>query len=63
MAAKMIEEGRLKATIDQLRQVIVFEDANTSQLRAWDVEIQECCSALNTVLEKIAVEYEDYRLA
>ena len=48
----MIREKRLKAKIDQIENLIEFEQNNNS-LAAWDVQIGTACIALNSILSKI----------
>lgn len=53
IASKMANEGRLRAMIDQLEDMIIFSDAPTP-LEAWDSNISTICYAVNNALEKAA---------
>eukprot|EP00744_Colponema_vietnamica_P006134 GILI01008930.1.p1 GENE.GILI01008930.1~~GILI01008930.1.p1 ORF type:complete len:391 (-),score=158.02 GILI01008930.1:114-1286(-) len=53
IAAKMIANGALQGSIDQVRGLVEFNsDAET--LGTWDTQIAETCVAVNSVLSKIA---------
>jgi len=60
LAAGMIEQGRMKATIDQVDGVVEFEAA-TDNLRVWDEQIQTLCNSVNDVLEVITKKHPQYK--
>jgi len=60
LASQMIEQGRMKATIDQLDGVVDFEAAS-DQLLIWDSQIQAVCLQLNDVLENISKKHPQYK--
>ena len=51
-ASDMICEGRLLAHIDQVDNVIHFDD-DMEQLRQWDEQIMSCCESINSVIAAI----------
>ena len=54
-AAKMISEGRMKGTIDQVEGIINFEDADDDYSAAvvaqWDSQIMDVCLEVNAVVD------------
>mmetsp|Transcript_38359 Transcript_38359/g.95192 ORF Transcript_38359/g.95192 Transcript_38359/m.95192 type:complete len:405 (-) Transcript_38359:261-1475(-) len=52
-AAKMINEGRMKGSIDQVDGMIFFEDAGdaVAMVAQWDAQIMGICLQVNTVIE------------
>jgi len=60
LASQMIEQGRMKATIDQLDGVVDFEAAS-DQMLVWDSQIQAVCLQLNDVLETIGKKHPQYK--
>jgi len=64
LACKLIEEGRMNASIDQVDGVVEFETA-TDALHVWDEQITATCQQVNDVLESIVKkhprpEYKNY---
>uniref|UniRef100_A0A7S1C7T8 COP9 signalosome complex subunit 4 n=1 Tax=Bicosoecida sp. CB-2014 TaxID=1486930 RepID=A0A7S1C7T8_9STRA len=55
-ASKMIKEGRLEATIDQVAGVLAFA-AGAEALSAWDEHIKHLCLEVNAVAEAAAKKY------
>ncbi|KAK9810912.1 hypothetical protein WJX73_007661 [Symbiochloris irregularis] len=53
IAARMVGEGRLQGSIDQVDGMIRFE-AHSEELLHWDDQIQSICNQLNTILETSA---------
>ena len=62
IVARMVGEGRLAATIDQVDAVIDFKDRalggaeadpDAVTLRAWDKDIKAVCSGFNSLVESI----------
>lgn len=51
MAAAMVVEGRLKAAIDQVDGLIIFEGDNPHPVVHWDSEILGVCDSLNQVVD------------
>jgi len=60
LASQMIEQGRMKASIDQVDGVVEFEAA-TDNLHIWDNQIQAVCSQVNDVLENITKKHPQYK--
>jgi len=52
VASKMIEEGRMKGEIDQVDEIVRFEELNEEQM--WNDQIKHTCDQLNSVVEKIS---------
>lgn len=52
-AARMISEGRMKGFIDQVENIINFEDADDSAavVAQWDAQIMDVCLQVNAVVE------------
>lgn len=63
LAQQMIEQGRLKGSIDQVEHVVEFEESDVSagSLSTWDHQIQELCLVVNHVLENVAAKYPQYK--
>jgi len=60
LAANMIDQGRIKATIDQVDSIVEFE-ASQDNLLTWDQQIQSLCLNLNDVLESISKKHPQYK--
>ncbi len=60
LASKLIDEGRMKATIDQVDGVVEFESA-TESLHVWDDQITQLCGVVNDVLETIVKKHPQYK--
>ncbi len=60
LASKLIEEGRMKATIDQVDGVVEFESA-TDSLHVWDDQITQLCGVVNDVLESVVKKNPQYK--
>jgi len=60
LACRLIEEGRMKATIDQVDGVVEFESA-TDSLHVWDDQITQLCGVVNDVLENIVKKNPQYK--
>jgi len=60
LASTMIEQGRMKATIDQVDGVVEFESA-TDNLNIWDNQIQAVCLSVNDILENISKKHPQYK--
>jgi COP9 signalosome complex subunit 4 len=56
VAAKMIMEGRLKASIDQIAGLVLFESGQESLVQ-WDERIAHTCNAVIDILEVISTKY------
>lgn len=50
VAADMIEEGRLKGSVDQVGGLVRFDDEE-GPLEAWDARIKSVCARVNEVVE------------
>lgn len=53
VAAQMIQENRLKATIDQVREVIFFANDAAAPIQQWDTQISAACNAVSTIADSI----------
>ena len=51
IASQMIGEGRMKGYIDQIEEIVFFENPET--LPTWDTQIQSICLEVNSVVDKI----------
>jgi len=56
LARVMIQEGRMNATIDQVDDIIEFDDDNAI-LTSWDTHIQDCLMAINDICDMIDEKY------
>ena len=54
--AKMIEENRITAVLDQINQVVEFE-TESEGLSAWENQIEILCQSVEKVLEDIRTKY------
>jgi len=63
LAWKMIEQGRMKAVIDQVEGFVEFlvAESGTSSMYAWDVQIQDTCVQVNDALEAIAKRHPTFK--
>jgi len=61
LASKLIDEGRMRATIDQVDGVVEFESA-TDSLHVWDDQITQLCGVINDVLENVVKKHPQYKL-
>jgi len=63
IASKMIEQGQISGSIDQIENIIEFTEAESGSatLTAWDGQIQELCIMVNRVLEHIAKKHPQYK--
>lgn len=57
VAARMIGEGRLKGSMDQVDGVLQFETDAGEVLAGWDEQIDAACKGVNAVLEDIEKAY------
>ncbi len=53
IASKMILDGSLKASIDQLDGLLTFSDQDSAALLAWDGAITSFCMQLNSVTDAV----------
>jgi len=58
VASKMIGEGRLEATIDQVDEIVHFEQME--RLPVWDGHIHEVCDEVNNIVENIKKLHPDW---
>jgi len=56
VAAKMIMEGRLKANIDQIAGLVLFESGQQSLLQ-WDERIAHTCNSVIDILDTVGTKY------
>ena len=56
VAARMIVEDRLKASIDQTEGLLIF-GADASALRSWDERIKEVCSDVGELVDTVNASY------
>jgi len=61
ISSRMIIEGRLNGSLDQIKGVINFV-SNVSDLNIWDGHITSACDAVNNILETISSKYPKYVL-
>lgn len=61
MAARMMAEERMKGSIDQIDQLIQFENAGES-IAVWNTHIESVCHHANTILEVITAKYPQFTL-
>lgn len=54
VAAKMVTEGRLMATIDQTEELLMFA-SDTRPLQSWDDRIRDVCSLVTDTVDKITL--------
>lgn len=59
LASSMIEQQRLKATIDQVESLLEFQ-AGGDELNVWDAGIGDLCMSVNSLLEQITAKYPAY---
>jgi COP9 signalosome complex subunit 4 len=60
VASGMIEQGRMKASIDQVDGLVEFEAA-TDHLRVWDEQINAVCLQVNDILENVSKKHPQYK--
>ena len=60
IAGKMIQEGRVQGSIDQIDSFVDFEQKDSSSLYKWDMEIFSLCSSVNSVVNQIISTYPSY---
>ncbi|KAL6069511.1 COP9 signalosome complex subunit 4 [Balamuthia mandrillaris] len=58
VAARMMVEGRMKGSIDQIDKLIQFENEG-GPLHLWDSHIEGACHAVNTILEHLTTKYPE----
>eukprot|EP01099_Mayorella_cantabrigiensis_P003700 TRINITY_DN2796_c0_g1_i4.p2 TRINITY_DN2796_c0_g1~~TRINITY_DN2796_c0_g1_i4.p2 ORF type:complete len:387 (+),score=99.16 TRINITY_DN2796_c0_g1_i4:101-1261(+) len=58
IAAKMIVEGRMQGSIDQIDRLIQFE-SETDYLSSWNSRIERACSAVNSIIELIQLKHPE----
>jgi len=58
IASKMMIEERMKGTIDQIEQLIVFENTQETLLQ-WDARIAASCNYVNSILENVGTKYPE----
>lgn len=61
VAARMMSEERMKGSIDQIDQLIQFENAGES-ITIWNVHIESVCHHANTILEVLTAKYPTFSL-
>jgi len=59
VAARMMEEQRLRGSIDQIEKLIIFENSQES-LSQWDTRIASACNSVNNILETVAAKYSQF---
>jgi len=58
-AAKMIAENRMRGRIDQIERLIYFEQ-DGEELHQWDSRIESVCSAVNKIIDTLAVRHPSF---
>jgi len=61
LASQMIDQGRMKASIDQVDGVVEFSTTGTDSLYIWDNQITAVCNVVNDVLENITKKHPVYK--
>jgi len=61
IAAKMIGEDRMKASIDQVENIIYFNDATDAT--KWDTQIESVCLAVSNILDEAGAKYPQFAAA
>ncbi|KAL5336833.1 hypothetical protein BJX70DRAFT_389644 [Aspergillus crustosus] len=65
-AARMVEQGRLNGSIDQIDGIIFFESSTTAtgrHIRQWDAGVQGLAEGVERVATHIAEKYPEYATA
>ena len=57
--ARMMIENRLNGHIDQVKKLIVFQDA-TEELNTWDSHINSLCNDVNRIVDGILKKYPEF---
>jgi len=58
VAARMIQEGRMRGEIDQVDNVVRFHSDNEEA--SWNAQIKYCCEQLNSIVEKISAKHPEW---
>jgi len=58
VASKMISEGRMTGTINQIDSTVHFESGDV--VEAWDGQIQGLCFLVNGIIDRIAAEHPEW---
>ena len=58
IASQMICEGRMKGYIDQIDEIVYFENRET--LPTWDTQIQSICLEVNSIVDKIYAVHPEW---
>lgn len=58
IASQMIGEGRMKGYIDQIDEIVYFENRET--LPTWDTQIQSMCLEVNSIVDKIYAVHPEW---
>lgn len=59
ICARMMIESRLNGHIDQVKKLIVFQDA-TEELNTWDSHINSLCNDVNRIVDSILKKYPEF---
>ncbi|KAL4883703.1 hypothetical protein BJY04DRAFT_23006 [Aspergillus karnatakaensis] len=65
-AARMVEQGRLSGSIDQIDEIIYFESSTTAtgrHIRQWDAGVQGLAEGVERVATNIAEKYPEFATA
>jgi COP9 signalosome complex subunit 4 len=60
VTAKMISEGRMSGTIDQLKEIIYFQQSEI--LTMWDGHIRNVCHLVNGIVDKITTVHGQWAI-
>lgn len=60
ISRQMIFEGRLRASIDQVDEVINFYSDPAAPLNQWDSEISSCCNTVNALADDICAAHPQF---
>eukprot|EP01027_Heterolobosea_sp_BB2_P023711 GEZU01035676.1.p1 GENE.GEZU01035676.1~~GEZU01035676.1.p1 ORF type:complete len:134 (+),score=63.63 GEZU01035676.1:2-403(+) len=58
IASKMIIEERMKGNIDQIENMIIFE--NDESITIWDQQIENVCRSVADITERIAAKHPQF---
>lgn len=56
-AARMVEENRLSATIDQLNGIVDFSSGDADELAGWDASLKDLFAAVTDAVEAVSAKH------
>lgn len=60
VAAQMISEGRLRATIDQIDETIYFGHDAAAPIQQWDSQISAACNSVSHIADVICAKHPEF---